>query len=66
VTVTTPPAFRLTVVLMFPLPLGVAQTPPVATHVHDTPLMVAGSVSVMSAPLAGYGPVLVTTVEKQI
>lgn len=61
VMVTTPPAFRLTVVLMFPLTLGAAQLPPVATHVHVTPPMVAGSVSVMNAPLAKSGPALVTT-----
>jgi hypothetical protein len=55
---------KLTVVLMFPVPLAAPQTEPaVAVQVHDPFKSVAGSVSTTRAPTTALGPLLVATIE---
>ncbi len=55
------PGRRLTVVLMLPAPLGLAQLPPaVAVHVQRTLVSFTGMLSVTVAPITVLGPVLRT------
>ena len=62
VKVALPPAARLTVVLMSPLPLAAPPEPaPTYTAVQVAPVSVAGIVSVIVAPVTKLGPVLLTT-----
>ncbi len=57
------PVGRLTVVEILPEPEAEAQLPPGwATHVHETPVNVAGNVSVTEAPITSEGPPFVTTI----
>ena len=63
VNVAVPPTSRFTVWLMFPEPLAAAQLePPEATHVHVTPVRLAGKVSATVAPVAADGPALLTVI----
>ena len=57
VSVTLPPAGRLTVSLMLPLPGAVQLPPPAATQVQ-VPVSTAGKVSTTVAPAAASGPAL--------
>ena len=57
--VAVPPTGRLTVALMFPVPLAVPQVPPLApVQVHVTPESVPGSVSATAAAFITDGPLL--------
>ena len=58
---TLPPLARLAVVLMLlPEPLAAPQLEPgEAVQVHETPVIVPGTVSAMVAPVTLLGPVLV-------
>ena len=61
VKVAFPPAWRLTVVLMFPLPLAAPQLDPgVAVQVHEAPVKALGNMSVTVAT-GQLGPLFVTT-----
>lgn len=61
--VAVPFTAKLTVVLMFPVPPGIAQLEPTdAVQVHVAPLSVAGKLSVTVAPVTAIGPLLVTTI----
>src|SRR2546422_8968320 len=61
--VAVPPTRRFTVRLMFPEPLAAAQLEPLeATHVHVTPVRLAGKLSVTVAPDAAEGPALLTVI----
>ena len=46
---------------MLPLPEAVQLPPPAATHVHVTPVSVAGKVSATVAPVTAEGPALEAT-----
>ena len=61
-TVATAPAARSSVAeTALPLPDGAAQAPPpVTAHVHDTPVIAAGTVSARTAPVTAVGPPFVT------
>src|SRR5215472_14234272 len=57
-------AGRLAVVLIaLPLPLGAPQTPPIVpVQAQVTPVMLAGTLSVIVAPVTGRGPLLRATI----
>ena len=59
---TLAPTGTVTAVLMLPLPEAGHAPPPVAAHVHVTPVSVAGKASVTVAPLASLGPSGLVTV----
>ena len=59
---TLAPTGTVTAVLMLPLPDAGHAPPPVAAHVHVTPVRVAGKASVTVAPLASLGPSGLVTV----
>lgn len=62
VKVAVPALARLTVVLMFPVPLAWPQLDPLdAVQVHVTFVSELGTVSVTVAPVTGLGPSFVTT-----
>lgn len=63
VKVAVPPFTKLTVVLMFPVPLALPQLDPLeAVQVHETLLRMPGTLSVTVAPVTGLGPSLVTVI----
>jgi hypothetical protein len=58
VNVAVPAIARLTLALMVPLPDAGQLEPAVAVHVHVTPVIVAGNVSVTVAPVITEGPAM--------
>ena len=62
VNVAVPPASRLTVVEILPVPPLAQDDPALATHVQLPNVSPAGAVSVTVAPVTASGPLLVTTI----
>ena len=61
--VTVSPGMIVINSLMLPAPFALLQLEvPVAAHVHVTPLIVAGKLSITFAPAAALGPALVITI----